>query len=99
MVYRRSFFLELARGCCSRGRAQTEHNDSVVGEGESPGYFFTVTDEMSANLYVTLGSHLYVYYNAGRERMLRDQFVKEAVETQPKSAFVGRRYVQPAGCG
>lgn len=38
--------------------AQTGHNSSAFRDGESPGYFFIVTSQVSANLYVTKSLHL-----------------------------------------
>lgn len=59
---------------------QTLHNDYAVRDEESPGYFLTVTGEVSAHLYVTPGSHLHVHYNAARQKLLREAFMTEAVK-------------------
>lgn len=44
--------------------AQTGHIDFVVRYAESFGYFFFASGEMSAHLYVSQASHLYVHYDS-----------------------------------
>lgn len=76
--------------------AQTRHNEFVVKNGLSPGYFFTATGEVGTHLYVPPGSRLFVHYSTARKNLLKEAFVMEAVEIPPRSVFAGRGYVQHA---
>lgn len=76
--------------------AQTGLNDFGVRNGDSPGYFFLVTGELSAHLHVTPGSPLYVHYKGARKKLFREAFATEEVEIPPTTVFVAHGYVQDA---
>lgn len=78
---------------CS-AEVQSEHNDFAVIDGESAGNVFIATGEVSAHLYATPGSNIYVHYSTARKRLLKKVFVMEKVESEQTSVFVGHRYVQ-----
>lgn len=59
--------------------AYTGHNDFVVRDRGSLGYFFTVTGEVSTRHYVSPGFGLYVHYIAARRKLLTEAFGTEAV--------------------
>lgn len=106
-MYHRTALLKLTEGCCYQsevqqpheaGRSGAErHSGLVVSDGESRGYISIATGEVSGRLCVTPGSHSCVHYGAARMKLLREIYLMEAVETTPRSVFVGHRYVQPAG--
>lgn len=58
---------------------------------------FTVTVEVSANFYVTPGSHLHVQYTATRKKLLRMAVVMVNLEVRPNPVSVGLEYVQHTG--
>lgn len=76
---------------------QTGHNDYVVKDEESPRYYFTVTGEVSAHLYVTALPHLCLHYIGARKTLLTEAAEIEQVQITPTSFFVGSGYVQHAG--
>lgn len=51
---------------------QTGNKSFAVRDAESPGYFFVVTGEVSAHLYITLVSHLCVHCSAAEKKLLRE---------------------------
>lgn len=52
-------------------KTQTGHKYFVVMDGESLGYMFTVTGEVSAHVYVTPWLHVYVHHNNAQKKLLR----------------------------
>lgn len=46
-----------------RRRGANGTHDIVIGNGESPDYFFVVAGEMTAHFSVSSESHLYVHYS------------------------------------
>lgn len=77
--------------------AETGQNDYVIRDGESPGYYFTVTSEESAHLYVVPGSNFYVKYSGARKKTKREGFVIEEMETILTCVLLSHEYVQNAG--
>lgn len=76
--------------------ANTENINFVFRDERSLGYFFDVTGEVTAHLYVTPVSHLYVHYGGAQKKLLRETLVKEAGGTPPSSVFAGHEYVKRA---
>lgn len=74
--------------------AQTAHSYLVARDRDSSAYFFIVTDEMSAHLYVTAGWQCYLHYSSTRRKLLKDVFVTEKMKTLPISIFMGHGHVQ-----
>lgn len=73
--------------------AHKKSHDFVVRNGVSQGYLFIITDEVSANLYVTPGSDLYVHYSGARKKLLKESFVMEEVDTSSTSVSVSHGHV------
>lgn len=80
----------LMAGCGAE--AQTRYGDLVIKDERSPEYFLTVTGEVSAHFYVTLGLHLFVHYGVARMKLLRETFVVKEAKNAPISAFVSYGY-------
>lgn len=66
------------------------HSEFVVKNGESPRDFFIAIGDVSALLYVKMGSHLYAHYRVARENLPEEPFVMDAVEVSASSVIVGR---------
>lgn len=59
--------------------AQTEPGNLAFTDEESPEYFCTVTNEMSAHFNITPGSHLYKHSSGARKELPSEAFVVEKV--------------------
>lgn len=73
-MYRRAVFPKLVEKYClttGDAEARTGHNDVFVRDGELPGYFAIVTDEVRAHPYVTPGSDFYVHCRRARQMLFR----------------------------
>lgn len=86
-----------------KGKAVGDRNDAeaptrpratVVRDGESTGYFFLATGEVSAHLYVAPGSHVYVGYSDARKELLRKAFEMEEIQIPASSVFIVHGFVQ-----
>lgn len=58
------------------------------------GILFIATRDVSAYLYVTLGSHIYTDYHCEQKELLRRALMTEETRNPPTSVFVGHAYVQ-----
>lgn len=76
---------------------QTGRKDFVLRGGESTWYILTVSSEVSARIFVTISSYRYARTRVARKMLLREAFVKKAIEVLPRSVLVGPGYVQHEG--
>lgn len=74
-----------------------EQNYFAAWDVEPSRNFSKANSGVSAHLYVTLGSHLYVNYNALQKELLKEAFLMAEVELSTTSVYVGRGYLQHAG--
>ena len=78
---------------------QCGHNDFVVRDGESPGYFVIANGPHTTSLLVAPSSHKYVKYEKSRLHMLSRTLEMEEIDIPPFSLFIGHGYLQHAGAG
>lgn len=73
------------------------HNDFVVKDRESPGYFFIASGEVGAYLHVTTGCHLCVQESAAPNTLLGEMFVIENLANSADLRFMGHGHLRNAG--
>lgn len=67
---------------------QTRHNDFLFTDGELSRYFAIVIGEVTADLCVIPGSHVYVHCTESRKKLLTETFVVEERDVLPTSVFM-----------
>lgn len=80
-----------------RAEASTGISIFAVRDGESPGCFISVIDELPVHDYPTPWSLLYVQNNEAQKKLLREASVMERVKTPATSTYVRHEYLQHAG--
>lgn len=69
------------------------HKGSVVVGGQSPQYFSILTGAVSADIFVTPGSHTYKFYHLLRKESLSRVLTMEVVRIPPLLVLVGHGHV------
>lgn len=72
-------------GRCAK--AQTGHIELAVREGETLGYFLSVTSEVSAHFYVTPCSDLYLRCSDAQKKLLKKASTMEKENVPPDFVF------------
>lgn len=73
-----------------------EHSSFGFKERESPGYFFIITGEVRAHLWISPRLQLYVTLSSARKKLMREAFAIKEVLFSPTFVLVGHGYVQQA---
>lgn len=74
-------------------------NGLAVRSLESPGFFSTATNEVSAQYYVSPVSHFNVHYSDARKQVLKDAIVIDDMKISPIFFLVGHGYEPLVGSG